>query len=108
MSSIESPTQSLSSISQLADTIKTNTSILDEYLVRHNQREPSFGVDGSSISIPASEKEVLDARSTVLGAARELRNLLLGPIGIIMNIGVRPPFPISLHPDVSRSLRGSV
>ncbi len=101
MGSVESPAQSLSSISRLADTIKTNTSILDKYLVHHGQREPSFGVDGSSISIPAYEKEVLDARSMVLGAARELRNLILGPVGILMNIGVRS------H-DVSRSLRESV
>lgn len=61
MGRIESHARSLSLISQLADIIKTNTSILDEYLVRHNQREPSFGVDGCPISIPAYEKEVLDA-----------------------------------------------
>ncbi len=108
MGSVESPAQSLSSISRLADTIKTNTSILDKYLVHHGQREPSFGVDGSSISIPAYEKEVLDARSMVLGAARELRNLILGPVGILMNIGVRSPFCISIQHDVSRSLRESV
>ena len=80
---------SLSSLALLADTIKANTVILDDHIARHNHPNPSLGVDGACFSVSSSEKEVLAARATLLSATRELRNLILGPIGILMNIGVR-------------------
>ena len=78
----------LSSLVCLADTIKANTLVLDEHLNRHDHLDPSLGVDGVCISIASTEKEVLAARDTLLGAVHELRNLVLGPVGILMNIGV--------------------
>ena len=77
-----------SSLVRLADTIKANALVLDEHLNRHDDPDPPLGVDGTSISIPSTEKEVLAARDTLLGTVHELRNLVLGPVGILMNIGV--------------------
>ena len=83
----------LSPLAHLADTIKANTLVLDEHLNRHHHPDPSLEVDGICISIASNEKEVLAARDTLLGSVRELRNLVLGPVGILMNIGVsqKPP-----------------
>ena len=78
----------LSSLVRLADTIKATTLVLDEHLKRHDLPEPSLGVDGVGISVASTEKEVLAARDTLLGAVHELRNLVSGPVGIFMNIGV--------------------
>ena len=81
----------LSSLVQLADTIKANTLVLDNHLNNHGQPHPSLDVDGACISIASNEKEVLAARDTLLGALNQLRSLVLGPVGILMNIGVSNP-----------------
>lgn len=78
-----------SSILQLADTIKENASLLHDYLVENDRPNPSLGVDGASLSISHHERDTLNARETLWSATRELQNLILGPIGILFNIGVR-------------------
>ena len=78
----------LSSLGQLADTIKANTLVLDDHLNRQGDPDPSLDVDGACISISSNEKEVLAARDTLLGAVSRLQSLVLGPVGILMNIGV--------------------
>ena len=78
----------ISSLVRLADTIKANALVLDEHLNRHDYPDPSLGVDGTGISISSTEKEVLAARDTLLGTVHELRNLVIGPAGILTNIDV--------------------
>ena len=76
----------------IADAIKSSTTILDDYLAAHGNSSPSLGVDGTPIYVPPHEMDVLAARDTILSATRELRNLVLGPLGILMNIGVSETF----------------
>ena len=78
----------LTLLTQLADAIKASTLTIEDYLVRHGQPSPSLDVNGVSLSIPATEKNTLEARDTILSATRELRSLVSGPVGILMNIGV--------------------
>lgn len=82
-------TTSISSLIVLADQIKESAIILENYIKKSNQPYPSLGVDGVPFSVPAHERNVLSARDTILSATHELRNLVLGPLGILMNIGVR-------------------
>lgn len=86
----------LLSLVQLADAIKANTLVLDNHLNHHGQPDPSLDVDGAGISIASNEKEVLAARDTLLGALNQLRDLVLGPVGIIMNIGVSHTLIVSM------------
>ncbi|KAL8778382.1 MAG: hypothetical protein Q9213_007437 [Squamulea squamosa] len=76
-----------SSLNQLADTIKASTLILDEHLNRHGHPDPSLGVDGVPISLACNETGALAARDALLTATHDLRNLVLGPVGILMSIG---------------------
>ena len=84
-------------LTHLADAIKASTLVVEDYLIRHEQPSPSLDVDGSSLSIPVGEKNVLVARDTILSATRELRNLVSGPVGILMNIGVSPIIMTALN-----------
>ena len=85
----------LSSLTLLADTIKVNATVLDEYIARYHHIYPSLKVDGVSLSIASDDKEVLAARAALLSATRELRDVILGPVGILMNIGVGSSFRVS-------------
>jgi len=89
-----------SSITELADTIRENTNILYNYLVLRDCPTPSLGVDGAPISIEHDKRGVLNAKATLLNAKLELQDLILGPFGILMNIGVgdsyNPFFPNAL------------
>ncbi|KAL8936665.1 MAG: hypothetical protein Q9211_004069 [Gyalolechia sp. 1 TL-2023] len=85
---------------QLADLIKQSAAILDHFLVTHNHPSPSLAADGVHVPIPPWETDTLTARDAILHATRELRNLVLGPLGILMNIG---PGHIG-HTAVSRLL----
>ena len=80
---------SSASISELADSIKANANILEEFLKTNNLPTPSFGVNGpASIPIPTNELKVLEARGAIVSAAQELRNLVLGPTAVLMSIDV--------------------
>jgi hypothetical protein len=80
---------SFASISELADSIKANANILEEYLKTNNLPPPSFDVNGpTNITIPTNELKVLKARGAVVSAAQELRNLVLGPTAVLMSIDV--------------------
>ena len=83
-------TGEVSSLIRLVDVIKTNVLVLDEHLCRQGHSNLSLGVNGVPISIASHEKEILAARDKILSTTRELQNLILGPVGILMNIGVRP------------------
>lgn len=77
-----------SSMTELADTIRESTKILNDYLVFRNCPTPSLCVDGAPISIERDKQDILNAKATLLNATRELQNLIVGPLGILMNIGV--------------------
>lgn len=76
----------------LANSIKENVLILNNYLTSNGHPYPSFDPDSatSKSSIPSSSPiEVQDARSTLISAARTLLDLALGPVGILKDINVR-------------------
>ncbi|KAL8949573.1 MAG: hypothetical protein Q9222_004332 [Ikaeria aurantiellina] len=76
-----------SSLIELADSIRESAAVLDNFYATHEYPRPSLAAEGIHIPIPSSETETLAARDALLHAARELRNLVLGPLGILMNIG---------------------
>lgn len=78
----------LSNLMSLADTIKAQATVLESFMSRTQSCEPSLGVDGSAIDIPPWERDVLKAKSTLLGATRQLQSLVKGPVGILLDIGV--------------------
>ena len=78
----------LSQVLQLADTIKQGATTLDGYLKTRNHPSPSLAVDRVHVTIPPQEREILAVRDDLLHATRELRNLVLGPLRILMKIGV--------------------
>ncbi len=90
----------LSSMTAWADTIRDNTMIPNDYLLLSGCPTPSLGVDGAPISIEHDKRGVLNAKATLLNAKLELQDLILGPFGILMNIGVgdsyNPFFPNAL------------
>ncbi|KAL8934423.1 MAG: hypothetical protein Q9216_005923 [Gyalolechia sp. 2 TL-2023] len=67
--------------------IKQSATTLDRFHVAHDHPSPSLAADGVHVPIPSGETETLAARDAILHATRELRNLVLGPLGILMNIG---------------------
>ncbi|ORY18123.1 cercosporin toxin biosynthesis protein [Clohesyomyces aquaticus] len=68
-----------SRIVQLAQTIVAQTSILDEHIRDKNVAQPSFEPDGPTEPIQQTTPEAEKARTDVIEAAIELRQLLEGP-----------------------------
>ena len=75
-------------IIQLADTVKQNASLLDNYLTKSGRPHPSLAVDGAPLQIPHQEHDALNAKGALWSATRQLQGLILGPVGILFNIGV--------------------
>jgi hypothetical protein len=71
-------------IAQLADIIKQNTTVVDEYFSSSGIPSPSFAIDGpSKIFIPPDEQHVRTAHAAVLSATQELRHLMMGPAAVL-------------------------
>ena len=80
----------LHKITYLADRIKANAEQLAKF-ANDEGREPSLGVDGQQLLIPDAEKDLLLAKTSLLDDMKELQCLIKGPVGILMDIGVRHP-----------------
>lgn len=70
-------------LQQLTDAITQNTSKIDAYIEKNNLPEPSF--EESYPAVLTLPDALEDARRTALEALDELRDHLLGPLGVISN-----------------------
>ncbi|KAF1980465.1 putative O-methyltransferase [Bimuria novae-zelandiae CBS 107.79] len=71
---------STSRIIQLAQLIASNTQTLDEHLTESGLPQPSFQVGAPTDAFPQSSADVADAKTKVIEATIELRQLLEGPV----------------------------
>lgn len=71
------PTTSL--LSQLAEEISRNTSVMVEHLQAKNLPHPSFDTDGPSHPIPDGDNELSAARRALIDATKALHALAVGP-----------------------------
>jgi hypothetical protein len=80
-------------ILELAQSIQTNTTIVQEYLSSEGLPNPSFDVDAHDISLipPGAPKYVVTARVAVIDATAKLRNLMLGPRDYLITFSVSCP-----------------
>ncbi|KAK2772300.1 hypothetical protein FQN53_004663 [Emmonsiellopsis sp. PD_33] len=73
-----------SRIVQLAQLISSNTSFIDEHIRGSGLAEPSFALDGPVEPIQTETAELKDAKNDVIEAAIELRQLLEGPMKLLL------------------------
>lgn len=74
-------------IIELAAIISKDTIVADNYFTSHDLPTPSFDISGPTrIFIPPQEKDVAAAHLRVIGATKELHNLMLGPTAALINI----------------------
>ncbi|KAI0972042.1 S-adenosyl-L-methionine-dependent methyltransferase [Xylaria arbuscula] len=75
-----------SRIVDLASRIASNTSKINDYLLRHNLPTPTFDLDGPlDTLIPKHETDIESARVAVIDDTLELRRLVLGPREYLMS-----------------------
>lgn len=76
-------------IVQLAHSILTNVSKVDESMKRAHLPELSLGIEASpQPSIPSHDGEAQMAKNVAISAATELTALLLGPNGAVQSLAV--------------------
>lgn len=80
----------------LANEIRDNVLILNEFISTTCHPPPTFSADSVPIKTiipPTSPEEVQLARSALISSARTLLDLALGPVGILEDLSVRiyPP-----------------
>ena len=78
-------------ISQLAETIATNTAIVDAYLKEHGLPTPSFSADGPA-SLAIQDDAVAAAQERVIASTQELHFLMKGPAESLLGIAVSLQF----------------
>jgi hypothetical protein len=67
-------------LSELAAIISQKAAYLENYLEEHNLPQPSFSADGpSSFPVAATAQEASAARFALIDAAKDLRDLVVGP-----------------------------
>lgn len=79
----------LDEMSTLADMIKSNTDVLARCATEKDIR-PSLDVNGDSLKLALTDRDALQAKADLLHAMKRLQSLVKGPMGILMDIGVRP------------------
>jgi hypothetical protein len=75
---------STSRIAELAQLITSQTSIVDKHFRDAGLPQPSFNVDGPVEPIWEESKDVREARNRSIEAAIELRQLLEGPMKLLL------------------------
>ena len=75
---------STSRIIQLAQTVSDQTAVLDSYLQDNGLPQPSFDEDGPTEAFKDGTPDVQQAKSNVLEAAIELRQLIEGPMNNLL------------------------
>ncbi|PYI03401.1 putative O-methyltransferase [Aspergillus sclerotiicarbonarius CBS 121057] len=73
-----------SGIIQLAQLISSQTAVLDTHLQSNNLPQPSFHPDGPTEPIQQSTPVIAKAKTDVIEAAIELRQLLEGPMKLLL------------------------
>lgn len=77
---------SLDTITTLSERISRHSKTLSAYLQEQNKPFPTWGVDGpAKLDIPY-DGEIAEAYYGLLSSTKELHSLILGPIGILMNM----------------------
>lgn len=66
-------------LTQLAEDISRNTSVIVEHLKSNNLPQPSFDVDGPSHPIPNTDERLSEARHALIEASKALHALAVGP-----------------------------
>jgi len=78
--------KTMTRIQELASIIYTKTNHLDQFLVSHGQRTPSFDIDGlDALDLPT---DLQASRDQIIDATTELRELLQGPKELLLNNSV--------------------
>ena len=86
---------STSRIKELAASILSNTSAIDDYLISENLGSPSFNIDApSKLQLPV---DLTKLKTQILDATDELHTLLLGPVGFLTNFYVQHNSLVSLQ-----------
>lgn len=75
---------STSRIIQLAQLISSQTSLIDQHLQDNNLPEPSFDQDGPTEPIQNETPDIQKAKTDVIEATIELRQLLEGPMKLVL------------------------
>jgi hypothetical protein len=70
-------------IAELAEIIASQTAVLTHYLRSHDLPEPSFASD-APIDAFGSSPDIQKAKSSVVEATIELRQLLEGPVKLLL------------------------
>lgn len=83
---------STSRIIRLAQLISSQTSLIDQHLRDNNLPEPSFDPDGPTEPIQNETPNIQKAKTDVIEATIELRQLLEGPIKLVLPEVCLPPY----------------
>ena len=75
---------STSRIIQLAQLISSQTSLIGQHLQNNNLPEPSFNQDGPTEPIQNETPDIQKAKTDVIEATIELRQLLEGPMKLVL------------------------
>ena len=75
---------STSRIIQLAKIISSQTSLIDQHLQSNHLPEPSFHQDGPTEPIQKETPDIQRAKTDVIEATIELRQLLEGPMKLVL------------------------
>jgi hypothetical protein len=73
-----------SRIVQLAQLIASGTQTLDEHLIQNNLPQPSFAVGAPTEPFPQVSPNVVKEKASVIEATIELRQLLEGPVKLLL------------------------
>lgn len=73
-----------SRIAELAQAIASQTTIIDEHLPRSKLAEPSFEPGAPIEPVPQTNATIEKARTSVVEATIELRQLLEGPVKLLL------------------------
>ena len=74
----------VSRIVQLAQIIASSTSLIDDHLRANSLPQPSFEINGPVEPIQKSDEKIENARTDVVAATIELRQLLEGPTKLLL------------------------
>jgi hypothetical protein len=73
-----------SRIADLSVIIASQTAVLDEYIRNNSLSEPAFSADAPTAVFGSAPPDVQKAKSSVIQATIELRQLLEGPVKLLL------------------------
>lgn len=90
---------SKSRIIQLAQLISSQTSLIDQHLQNNDLPEPSFDQNGPTEPIQNETLDIQKAKTDVIEATIELRQLLEGPMKLVLPEVCLYHIPLFNHAD---------